>query len=79
MILSSNSDARVLSVRRARPLLGTFVEIQAMGLPESCLAAAIDRAFGAVERVQRLMSFHDPHSDVSRLNRLAACRPAMAP
>ena len=75
MTLSSNSHAQVPSVRRARPLLGTFVDIQAMGLPESCLAAAIDRAFGAVERVQQLMSFHDPRSDVSRLNRQAARRP----
>src|SRR6185436_8459171 len=30
---------------------------------------AVEDAFDAVERVHRLMSFHDPASDVSRLNR----------
>ncbi|HYR59070.1 MAG TPA: FAD:protein FMN transferase [Chthoniobacteraceae bacterium] len=61
-------------VRRARPLLGTFVEIGARGLAHDRLHGAIDRAFAAIERVHRLMSFHDPASDVSRLNRLAARR-----
>jgi thiamine biosynthesis lipoprotein len=32
---------------------------------------AINSAFAAVQRVHRLMSFHDPRSDVSRLNRRA--------
>lgn len=34
--------------------------------------AAIGAAFAAVERVHRLMSFHDPESEISRLNRWAA-------
>jgi len=55
-------------VRRARPLLGTFVEIAASGDAQA-LEAAIESAFGAVTRVHHLMSFHDPASDVSRLNR----------
>jgi FAD:protein FMN transferase len=55
-------------VRRARPLLGTFVDITAQGAREAHLHRAIDRAFAAVERVHRLMSFHDPQSDVSRIN-----------
>lgn len=32
-------------------------------------------AFATIERVHRLMSFHDPDSDLSRLNRLAAREP----
>jgi thiamine biosynthesis lipoprotein len=56
------------SLRRARPLLGTLVEISAEGAARG-LAAAVDGAFAAIERVQQLMSFHDPESDVSRLNR----------
>src|SRR5580704_14974817 len=56
-------------VRRARPLLGTFVDITAQGAGEAELHCAIDRAFAAIERVHRLMSFHDPDSDVSRMNR----------
>ena len=62
------------STRRARPLLGTFVEI-AVGEPNSRgIEALIDAAFGEVERVHGLMSFHEPESDVSRLNLQAGYR-----
>jgi thiamine biosynthesis lipoprotein len=54
-------------MRRARALLGTIVEITAEGALDS-LPAAIDAAFASIEEVQRLMSFHDPKSDVSRIN-----------
>ena len=60
------------SVRRARPLLGTFVEITATGRPTATLHAAIDEAFETVATVHRLMSFHEASSDVSRINRHAA-------
>jgi len=78
------------SVRRARPLLGTFVEITAShvsladaSLPDASLAvgslaeleAAVEEAFEAVARVHRVMSFHDPASDLSRLNREAGTNP----
>ena len=69
------------SIRRARPLLGTFVEIAAAGAARGELQQAVDDAFAAVAQVHRLMSFHDPQSDVSRLNREAfaargrACTP----
>lgn len=49
--------------RRLRPLLGTFVEVAADR------EAALTPAFAAIEEVQRLLSFHDPASDLSRLNR----------
>src|SRR5205085_8224237 len=62
-------------VRRARPLLGTFVEIEAAGAAKSKMDAAIDAAFEAVAQVHRLMSFHEDDSDVSRLNREAWVRP----
>ena len=63
------------SVRRARPLLGTLVEIT-IGEPlHANVEHAIDAAFGTVERVHRLMSFHEDESDVGRLNRLAQLRP----
>jgi FAD:protein FMN transferase len=73
------------SVRRARPLLGTFVEITAshVSLADALLAVgslaelevAVEEAFEAVARVHRLMSFHDPASDLSRLNREAGTNP----
>lgn len=63
------------SIRRARPLLGTFVEIEVAGAPRSEMDGAIDAAFDAVAQVHRLMSFHEPDSDVGRLNREAGTRP----
>lgn len=62
-------------IRRARPLLGTFVEIEVAGATEPEMADAVDAAFAAVAEVHRLMSFHDPDSDISRLNREAHVRP----
>jgi FAD:protein FMN transferase len=63
------------SVRRARPLLGTFVDIAASGRAGSELEPAVDLAFAAVAKVHRLMSFHERESDVGRLNREAHARP----
>jgi thiamine biosynthesis lipoprotein len=53
-------------ISRARPLLGTFVQIRAPDFP------GIHKAFEAIERVQRLMSAHAADSDVSRISRAAA-------
>jgi thiamine biosynthesis lipoprotein len=50
-------------------LLGTFVEISA-GREE-----AIEAAFAAVEQVHRLMSAHEPESNVSRINRFGHLQP----
>lgn len=58
-------------MKRCQPWLGTYVEIRADGLGEDALHAAIDDAFAAIATVHRLMSFHDPDSDLSRLNREA--------
>ncbi|MBX9873648.1 MAG: FAD:protein FMN transferase [Beijerinckiaceae bacterium] len=60
-------------VRRARPLLGTLVEIAVRGVQDP--DAAIEAAFGAVAGVHAAMSYHDPTSDVSRLNARAHRRP----
>ncbi len=64
-----------MQLRRARPLLGTLVDITVRGGDAAALAAALATAFGAVARIQALMSFHDPASEVSRLNRSAAGGP----
>jgi thiamine biosynthesis lipoprotein len=55
--------------RRCRPLLGTFVEVDADR------SEAIDFAFAAISEVHRLMSAHEPASDVSRINRFAHVEP----
>jgi thiamine biosynthesis lipoprotein len=56
---------------RARPLLGTIVEIAASGVEVTQVEDAIARAFSEVTTVHRLMSYHDVNSDVSRINREA--------
>lgn len=53
-------------MRRARPLLGTLVDIQATG---GETATAMEAAFSVIEKIHKLMSFHEPESDVSRINR----------
>jgi FAD:protein FMN transferase len=58
-----------IEIRRCRPLLGTFVEITARGGDKRLLGRGIEAGFGAIARVNRLMSFHEPLSDVSRMNR----------
>jgi thiamine biosynthesis lipoprotein len=62
-------------MRRARQLLGTFVEIAVAGAPPADMEAAVEAAFAAVATVHRLMSFHDEASDISRLNRNAFDHP----
>lgn len=59
--------------RRAQPWLGTLVEITIADSPgDARLLTAFNDAFAEIAEVHRLMSFHDPASDVSRLNRAAA-------
>lgn len=53
--------------RRARPLLGTIVEVKADGPP-----ATVEAAFAEIQRIQQQMSYHDPQSELSQLNRQAA-------
>ena len=62
-------------VERAQPLLGTIVRMRVAGLEESRAHAVITEAFGIIADVQRLMSFHEPDSELSRLNREAARKP----
>jgi FAD:protein FMN transferase len=58
-------------MRRARPPLGTIVEIAAEGA-DDVLPAAIEEAFASIEQVQRLMNFYDPDSEVSQINEAKA-------
>lgn len=60
-------------IARCRPLLGTFVEIRVGDGPQGL--AATERAFAMIARVEALMSFHDPASELSRLNRTAHLSP----
>lgn len=57
------------SIRRARPWLGTLVEIRVDAIDEARAVRAIDAAFAEVATVHRLMSFHADDSDLARLRR----------
>lgn len=60
--------ATCASIRRLRPLLGTFVGISAEGKARRA-EEAVEAAFAAIGTVHRLMSAHEATSDVGRLNR----------
>ena len=67
--------SRCDELRRARPLLGTIVEIVVRSSRTSSSAEAIEPAFAAIATVQHRMSFHDSGSVLSRLNAHAFDRP----
>lgn len=54
---------------RARPLLGTLVEIAASGKDADCVQLAISDAFEVVERIHNLMSYQADDSDIALINR----------
>ena len=51
-----------------RPLLGTYVGIDARHADPRVAAAATEAAFAAMETVQRLMTAFDADSDIGRIN-----------
>jgi FAD:protein FMN transferase len=63
----------VAELRRMRPLLGTFVEIGiTQPIDNEVANAVLTRAFGVIELLQALLSFQNPDSELSQLNRSAA-------
>ena len=58
--------------RRARPLLGTLVEVRAQGASATAFDVAADAAFDAIAQVHALMSFHEAGSDLRRIARARA-------
>ncbi|MBP7948395.1 MAG: FAD:protein FMN transferase [Verrucomicrobiales bacterium] len=70
------NNLSVHRIKRCQPLLGTFVEITLEGAQsEAWLHQAAGKTFHLIESVQKLMSFHDPDSDVSRLNQCGYISP----
>ena len=69
----SGRGSAIQVVRRAKPLLGTLVEVGLYGpLDETGLLAACDIAFDAVAEVQCCLSRFEADSDIARFNSLAA-------
>jgi thiamine biosynthesis lipoprotein len=59
-------------VTRCRPALGTYVRVRARAHGRAAALRACEAAFRAIARVEGLMSYHDPESELSRMNRGAA-------
>ncbi|WP_338589690.1 FAD:protein FMN transferase [Shewanella khirikhana] len=57
-----------MSIRRARPLLGTFCEICISNAGNASPQAAIEAAFAVIKQIDEGLSFHRPDSELSRLN-----------
>jgi len=57
-----------------RPAMGTLVHVGATG-PHDAVTQAVEAALEIVGKVERLMSFHEPESELSRINREAARSP----
>ena len=61
---------------RCKPLLGTYVEISVIDTPSADQSTEVtNAAFSAIEQVQGLMSFHDPKSELSKINAQAHLAP----
>lgn len=57
-------------IERCKPLLGTFVEISiSADVSDPTLMTLSNRAFTEIENIHKLMSFHEPDSELSKINR----------
>jgi thiamine biosynthesis lipoprotein len=70
--MTEEISASIHSLCRCKPLLGTYVEIALSGaVSDDYLVEESEKAFRAIELVQASMSFHDPSSELSAINRRA--------
>ncbi len=65
-------------LRRARPGLGTLIEIGVLG-DGAAARTAVEAAFAAIAEVECLLSFHDPNSELSRLNATPGVELSLSP
>jgi len=61
-----------MNLQRARPALGTLVQMRVEGLADDVVLRALETAFAEVAAVHRCMSFHESSSDLSRLHGVPA-------
>ncbi len=64
---TADATASPLFRKRAKPLLGTVVEIAISGVGENVFILATDAAFARVEAIHRAMSFHESTSDLTTI------------
>ena len=65
----------LMTRRRMRPWLGTYVTVEAGMATEAEALRVIEAAFARVAEVHLAMSFHSADSEIARLHREAAHRP----
>ena len=75
MLNSHGHEESACRIERAQPCLGTLVSISVEAHDAPSTYRIVDTGFAAIAQVHRLMSFHEPESDVSRLNRSASILP----
>ena len=63
----ADATASPLIRKRAKPLLGTVVEITVSGVGEDVFILATDAAFARIEKIHRAMSFHESTSDLATI------------
>ena len=66
---------RIASYSESRLMMGTVVEISALGKSEADLKEALDAAFAAMAEVERIADRHLETSELSRINREASRAP----
>jgi thiamine biosynthesis lipoprotein len=59
-------------LKENRSLLGTVVEITIISPDESKAKSGMDKAFDEIRRIEDLMSFYQPKSEISRINQTPA-------
>ena len=59
-------------IKRCKPLLGTYVEVSVSSeSDDNTLLDITEYVFSEIQRIENLMSFHNPDSELSYLNREA--------
>lgn len=67
----AQADAELKTLKQARFLMGTRVEITAQGADAKRLNRAVNKAFAEIKRIEEMMSEWEKGSELSRINRNA--------
>lgn len=63
-------------IKRCKPLLGTYVEVSVSSASDNkTLLDITEVAFSEIQRIENLMSFHSPESELSYINKEAYFKP----
>ncbi len=64
------------SLSRCKPLLGTYVEVNITAdVTDDVLIEMSNKAYAAIQRIEKLMSFHDADSELTHINLNAHLNP----